>query len=229
VPTALLACLLAVALAGVVTAATPALLRWCPLPPDATTLDGTELAPFVDLVSPRFRWAVFGVAAASGAILLALTDPRDWAAWIPLATVGALLALVDLRTAYLPLRLNYLALALALAGAGLASWLRASWQPLLLAAACGAVATAVFWVIWRLSGDRFGFGDVRLAGLIGVVTGTHGVPLTVWAFLLGSVAGAVWGAVKWIRRGRDSEFAYGPAMLLGPPLALIVSWALPPG
>ncbi|MCA0297073.1 MAG: A24 family peptidase [Actinobacteria bacterium] len=225
-PTPLLACLLAVALAGVLTAVTSALLRWCPLPDDATDLDGAELPPFVELVTHRFRWEVFGVSAVAGATMFLLTDPRDWAVWAPLATIGTLLGVVDRRTSYLPLRLNYLALALAVVGAGVAASLRASWQVLLWAGITGVVATGFFWVIWRLSGDRFGFGDVRLAGLIGVVTGTRSATLTVWAFLLGSVVGAVWGGVAWARRGRDGEFAYGPAMLLGPPLALVVSRVL---
>ncbi len=224
-----LAALLALALGGVLAAATPALLRWCPLPPDAVTLDGSELPPFAELASARFRAKVFAVATAAGAVVFALTDPRDWAAWAPLVTLGALLALVDLRTAYLPLRLNYLALGLCVIGACISAWLRGSWPLLLSAGACGLVATVVFWVVWRVSGDRFGFGDVRLAGVIGVVTGTHGVVLTVWAFLLGSLVGAAWGGVQWARRGRDGEFAYGPALLLGPPLALVVSSVVRPG
>lgn len=225
-PTELLAVLLAVALAGVLTAATPALLRWCPLPEDATDLDGLALAPFVELVSNRFRGEVFGVSAVAGTTMFLLTDPRDWAAWAPLATLGTLLGVVDRHTSYLPLRLNYLALGLAVVGAGVAAWLRGSWQVLAWAGLTGVVATGLFWLIWRLSGDRFGFGDVRLAGLIGVVTGTRSPTLTIWAFLIGSAVGAVWGGVQWARRGRDSAFAYGPAMLLGPPLALALSRAL---
>lgn len=217
----MLACLLAIGLAALLTIAVPSLLRWCPLPQEAG-----DLRPFEELASASFRSTVFGVSALAGVVAFVLTAPRYWAVWAPFVTVGALLAVVDLRTRFLPFRLNYLALGLALAGAAVVSGFEGSWHSLLVAGAAGAVATAVFWVIWRFSGDRLGFGDVRLAGLIGVVTGAHSPYLPVWAFLLGSVAGGVWGIVEWIRKGKDGEFAYGPAMLLGPVLALVVSRAL---
>jgi leader peptidase (prepilin peptidase)/N-methyltransferase len=221
VPTPLTAVPTALALAVVMAALTPALLRWCPVPDDAH-----DLPPFAQLGTRPFRWAVFAVAAVAGSVAFALTEPRYWAAWAALAGIGALLGLVDLRTTYLPLRLNYLGIGLGLAGAGVAGWLERSWQPVVWAAASGLVATGFFWLVWRFSGDRLGFGDVRLAGLIGVVAGMHGLSLLVWAFLLGSVTGAIWGAVAWLRRGRDGEFPYGPALLLGPLLALALRQAL---
>jgi leader peptidase (prepilin peptidase)/N-methyltransferase len=221
VPTSLLACLVAVALAGVVAALTPVLLRWLPAPPDEE-----DVPPFSDLDSPRFRGVVFVVAAVAGVVALALTDPPYWAAWAPFTTLGALLALIDLRTTFLPLRLNYLALGLALAGAGLAAWLQSSWTPLLWAAGAGLGAAALFWLVWRVSGDRLGFGDVRLAGLIGVVAGTGGLTQVVWAFILGTVAGGIWGIVARLRRGADGAFPYGPALMLGPLLALVLQAVL---
>lgn len=216
-PTALLACLLAATLAGVVAVATPALLAWCPAP-----LEADDLPPFRDLASPAFRWSVFGTAAVAGVIAFLLVPPAHWGAWAPLASVGALLAMVDVRTAFLPTRLNYLALSVAGAGVAVAAWLEGSWAPLVSAAASGAVAAGVFWVVWRVREESLGFGDVRLAGLIGVVTGCDGFVLPVWAFLLGTLAGALWGAVAWMSRGRDGEFPYGPALLLGPFLALLL-------
>lgn len=216
-PTPLLACLVAVALAGVVAALTPVLLRWLPAPPDEP-----DPPPFSDLDSPRFRWAVFAVAAGASGIALVLTEPSSWAVWAPFTTLGALLALVDLRTTYLPLRLNYLTLALSLTGAGLASWMASGWSPLLWAVGAGLGAAALLWLVWWFSGGRLGFGDVRLAGLIGVVAGTGGLTLVVWAFLFGTAVGAVWGIVARLRRGADGGFPYGPALMMGPLLALVL-------
>lgn len=214
-PVPVLATALAVLLAGVLTMVTPRLLNWLPVPPDAE-----GVVPFAELDSPRFRLQVFAVAALAGTLAFNLAPVTHWAVWAPLVSLGALLGLIDLRTSFLPLRLHYLALLLALAGAGLAAWLLGSWQPLLGAAATGLVATSFFWLVWKLSGGRLGFGDVRLAGLIGVVTGATGTNLALWAFLLGSFAGAVWGIALALRRRHDGEFAYGPALLLGPLLAL---------
>jgi leader peptidase (prepilin peptidase)/N-methyltransferase len=221
VPTTLVACLAALVLAGVVAALTPVLLRWLPAPPDEE-----DVPPFSDLDSPRFRWTVFAVAAVASGLAFVLTGPPYWATWAPFTTLGALLALIDLRTTYLPLRLNYLALGLALAGAVVAAWLQSSWTSLLWAAGAGLGAAAVFWLVWRASGERLGFGDVRLAGLIGVVAGTGGLVQVVWAFLLGTAAGAIWGIAARLRRGANGEFPYGPALMLGPLLALVLQATL---
>lgn len=217
-PTSLIGCLVAVALGGFVAMLTPALLRWCPVPPDEP-----DVPPFSELATSGFRWTVFVVAALAGSVALGLTAPAFWLAWIPLATVGALLALVDQHTTFLPLRLNYLALGVAVGGAVLAAWWSGDGNLLLWSLGGGLGATALFWVLWRVTG-LMGFGDVRLAGLIGVVAGTGGLAQLVWAFLLGSVAGAVWGIVVRVRRGADGEFPYGPALLLGPFLALLMQF-----
>ena len=90
------------------------------------------------------------------------------------------------------------------------------------------MATAFFWVVWRFS-NGLGFGDVRLAGLLGVVAGTQGPGFVVWTFVLGTFTGAVWGLVLRWRRKADGPFPYGPALLIGPLLALVISWLAPPG
>ena len=220
-PTPLTAVPTALALAVVMAALTPALLRWCPVPDDAH-----DLPPFAQLGTRPFRWAVFAVAAVAGSVAFALTEPRYWAAWAALAGIGALLGLVDLRTTYLPLRLNYLGIGLGLAGAGVAGWLERSWQPVVWAAASGLVATGFFWLVWRFSGDRFGFGDVRLAGLIGAAAGCLGLTFLIWSMVLGTAIGAVWGIVVQVRHRGTHPFPYGPALLLGPVIAMPLRWLL---
>lgn len=213
----LLAGLVALALAGALVALVPLLLRGLPVPPEEP-----DLPPFSDLDSPRLRVEVFGSATLAGLLAFALVPVPYWAVWAPLATIGSLLAAIDLRTTFLPLRLNHLALALSVAGAGIASWWQGAWQPLAGSLAGAAAAAGFFWVAWRLSRGTLGFGDVRLAGLVGAVTGAHGLVLLVWAFLLGTACGAVWAVVARLRRGPRAEFPYGPALLLGPFLALVV-------
>ena len=217
IPAALAAPLLAVVLAAVLVLATPALLRWLPTPPD----EG-ELPPFVDLATPGFRVAVFVSSAVAGTIAFACLSPADWPAWAGLLTLGALLGMIDLRTTFLPLRLTYLAVGLAAVGAVVSAWLHGSWWVLVTAAAAGALGTGVFWLIWRVS-NGFAFGDVRLAGLIGIVAGTGGGPFAFAAFFFGTLIGAVWALVLRWRRGVDEPFAYGPALLLGPLVALLIA------
>jgi len=217
IPAFLAAPLLAVVLAAVLTLATPTLLRWLPVPPD----EG-ELAPFSDLATPGFRAAVFSCSAVSGIIAFACLPSTEWPAWVGLVTLGALLGLIDLRTTFLPLRLNYLALVVAIIGALASAGLQGSWSVLVTAAGAGAGAAGAFWLVWRLS-NGLAFGDVRLAGLIGVVVGTRGGTFTFAAFLLGTLIGAVWGVLLRWRRGVDEPFPYGPALLLGPVAALLIA------
>lgn len=207
--------LLALLLAGLLTAATGPILRWLPVPPDEP-----DARPYAELDSRSFRIAVALISLASGLLAFYLTDPRLWMAWSALVLAGPLLGMIDLHTGLLPLRLNYIGLGIAVAGAGLAAWLAASPAVLLWAGIGGVGGFALFWLIWYFSGQRMGFGDVRLAAVLGVVTGTTSMPLMLWAFLIGSLVGVVWGLVA--ARGRGTPYPYGPSMLLGPVLALVV-------
>jgi leader peptidase (prepilin peptidase) / N-methyltransferase len=222
-PAGFAAPLIAVLLAVAVAAATPAVLRRLPVPPDEV-----GVAPFAELGSPGFRAAVFSCAMAAGCVAFLNLEPSFWPAWAGLVSLGALLGLIDLRTGFLPLRLSHATTAAAAAGAALSAWLRADWGVLFGAAAAGALAAGFFWLVWRTT-HGLGFGDVRLAALIGIVTGATGASLAFWSLLLGALVGAAWGLlVRW-RRGADGPFPYGPSMLLGPVLAVGVSGLLPPG
>ena len=86
--------------------------------------------------------------------------------------------------------------------------------------ACGGVLS----LLWRVTGG-IGFGDVRLMAVVGAVTAAHSVQLTIWAVLAGTIAGAAWGLARRILKG-PGAFAYGPALWLGPFLAL---WVAGPG
>lgn len=205
-------------LAAVTAVATPALLRWLPIPPDEP-----DVAPFAELATQRFRWTVFAVSLITGGLFFSLTPPSRWLAWAALASAGVLLGLIDYATTFLPLRLNYLALALALTGAAVAAGVERDGRLLLTAIGAGVIAAGFFWLFWRFSGGQLALGDVRLAGVIGVVVGTGGAEMALWAFLLGTLAAAIWGLVIHWRRGSDGPFPYGPGLLLGPVLAVLVS------
>jgi leader peptidase (prepilin peptidase)/N-methyltransferase len=147
---------------------------------------------------------------------------------VGLVSVGVLLGLVDLRTTFLPLRLTYLAVALAALGVAVSAWLRTDAWVLVSAAVAGALGGGFFWLVWRVS-RGFAFGDVRLAGLIGIVVGTEGGTFAFAAFFLGTLVGALWAlAVRW-GKAADEPFPYGPALLLGPLVALLVTRLLLPG
>jgi len=222
-PALIAAPLLAVLLALVVARAAPAVLRRLPVPPDEV-----GVAPFADLATPRFQVSVFCCAAVAGSIAFGCLQPAFWPAWAGLVSFGALLGLIDLRTGFLPLRLSRFTTALAALGVVLSAWLRADGWVLAGSGIAGAFAAGFFWLVWRLS-SGLGYGDVRLAGLIGLVSGSGGAALAFWSILLGTLIGALWGLVLRWRRRADGPFPYGPALLLGPLLALLLSRLGPPG
>lgn len=211
----MLAPVLALLVAACCALATGWLLRRLPAPEEEPELR------YADLDSLRFRLAVFALAFGFGWLSLGLVAATNWPIWAPLVGLGSLLGLIDARTNFLPLRLHYLTLGLVVAGVLASAWLRAEWAPLLWAGVGGAVALALYAVVWRASGGQLGFGDVRLAGLLGVAAGATSYPVLLWCFLLGSMIGAIW-AVAVRLRGKET-FPYGPSMLLGAPLALIVA------
>ncbi len=141
-------------------------------------------------------------------------------AWVSLGTIGVVLAAIDARTTYLPgplMRIGWALAALALSVLALVQ----GWQPVLSAFAGGAVLGGLFWALWRVTGG-LGFGDVKLAVLVGATAGTLGVPWLLTAALVGSLVGVVWGLIA--TRGhhrRGQPFPYGPSLVIGPYLTLL--------
>jgi leader peptidase (prepilin peptidase)/N-methyltransferase len=204
----------AVVLSLGIAACTATILRRLPLPPDEP-----EAQQYAELISPRLVGTVFAASFAALLLSLVLTPWETWPVWSVLGTVGVLLAVIDARTGLLPLRLTWAFGWLCLVAAAVSAWLRGSPAVLLVAALCGAGAGLLFWLLWRIGGG-LGFGDVRLAVVLGVATGAVGLEVAVWSFLLGGLAGVVWGVVATARRG-PGAFPYGPSLLLGPYLALV--------
>lgn len=198
--------------------ATPALLRALPAPADEPDAD-----PYRPLATRGVAFAVFLLVAAAGTVVVAVA-PATSPVWLGLVGPGVLAAVVDARTGYLPKRLAQASWVLT--GAGLlagAGWLGVQ---VLVRAGLGALAAgALFWVFWRFGGG-FGFGDVRLAPVIGAASAAVGWQLLAGALLLGGLLGVAWG-LAWRASGRGRAFPYGPALVAGPFLALAGYGLLP--
>lgn len=82
---------------------------------------------------------------------------------------------------------------------------------------------ALYFVLWFVRPAGVGFGDVKLAGLIGLLTGTLGMTAPLLAVLAGHVLGAVYGVGRVLARRatRKSEFPFGPFLLAGALLVLL--------
>lgn len=185
-------------------------------------VDGAGKVQYADLVSSGF---VVGCAVVSGAaaVLGLLAAPTAVAPlWWVLATFGVVLAAVDVRTTWLPLRLTRLAW-VAMVAAGLLSLLLGADRLALLRAGAGALlAGLLYLVVWRASRGGFGFGDVRFAPLVGAATAADSWSLLVVGLFAGSVLGAAYGGLRLVRK-RAGPFPYAPAMLAGAYLACGIS------
>jgi len=149
---------------------------------------------------------------------------------LPLAPVGTLLAIVDLRTRLLP-RVVVIPATLAAIGYGLVAWPLTGDPDALVRGLIGMVgARAVFWALWFIRQAGMGFGDVRLSALLGFVLAYLG-----WAeyavglysgFLVFGLPGLALAVVKRDRRLLKKAYPFGPFMLLGALLGILVGSSL---
>jgi leader peptidase (prepilin peptidase)/N-methyltransferase len=140
-----------------------------------------------------------------------------------LFAVGSIaLAVVDAREKLLPDRIVFPLYGVGAVGLTLAAWLEHRWAALAVALAAGAALYVIFYGIAMFG--PLGFGDVKLAGLLGLYLGWLGIPAVFAGILLGTFAAAcVAVGVVVVRRARGLnwrgyELSYGPYLLAG-------SWA----
>lgn len=179
-------------------------------------------------ISKRYPLVEAGCAALF--VVMALRFGLDPAlpAYLYLAAVGLALALIDVDTRKLPDVLtlpSYPVLALLL---GLGALLGSDSGDLVRALLGGVAMYAFYFALCFAYPAGMGFGDVKLAGLLGMATGwvgwgAWGVGLF-GGFLLGGVFGAA--LVARGRGGRKTKVPYGPFMLAGALLAVLVGQPL---
>ena len=138
-------------------------------------------------------------------------------AYLYLAAISIVLALIDLDVHRLP---NAVVLPSYLVGAvllGAAGVLTGDWGALLTAAIGCAGLFLLYLVLAVVYPGGMGFGDVKLAGVLGMFLGYLGWgPLVVGsfsAFVLGGVFSLVLVAAR--RAGRGSGIPFGPWMVAG--------------
>ncbi|MGW4874367.1 prepilin peptidase [Streptomyces chartreusis] len=157
------------------------------------------------------------VAATVCALLAAAIGFRpELVVWLLLAPAAVLLASVDYAAHRLP---DVLALPLAaamlllLAVAAALPGSRGTWTSALL----GSVILGACYFVVFLFSKGFGFGDVKLALVLGAVLGWYGLAIV----LVGAFAGYLFGALYGIglmlagRADRTSRIPFGPFLLAG--------------
>ncbi len=172
-------------------------------------------------ISGRYPLVELGTGALFVATYLLLGVSRElpWAvpAYLYLAAVSMALALIDLDTRRLPNAIVLPSYPVLIALLLLASWQGGDWGAAVRALIGGVVLWTLYFLVMLVRPGGMGFGDVKLAGLLGgalawlgwgsFVTGAFG------AFLVGglfSIALLLLGRAK-----RKSAIPFGPWMLLG--------------
>lgn len=183
--------------------------------PEPTEPDGKP--PYASLVDSRADLQV-GLLAAFGLTPLFIVDARLAPLWWVLGSAVATLVWIDWRTTWLPRALTIICAAELLAALALALILG---LPVVAVgrALAGAFAAGLFWwLVWRLTRGGLGFGDVRLAPLLGLVAAASSWQAWWTSILAGAIIGGLWGIVVALRsRGTHTgtAFAYGPSLFLG--------------
>lgn len=167
--------------------------------------------------------------ALAGMLSFALIGWRIGWAWdLPAALVfaacGIAIAAVDLFERRIPNRMLIVAAALETVALLLGALGSGSVSGLLRAAAGAAAIFVVYLAIALISPGAMGMGDVKLAGFAGGVLGFFGLT----ALIVGTVAGVVIGGIAAVavvlvrRRGVGGSIPYGPAIVLGAVVALLL-------
>ena len=132
---------------------------------------------------------------------------------------ATVLAFIDVDVRRLPDFLTLPAYGVVAAALAAASALGDDWAALLRAAAAAGVSVAVFFLAALLSpnAEGLGFGDVKLAGVLGALLGWIGWINAVMGLLSGFVIGGVVALVLLVaaRADRRSHISFGPAMIGG--------------
>lgn len=140
-------------------------------------------------------------------------------AYLYLAAVGITLVAIDLDVHRLPDPIVLPSFPILLVLLVLGSWGTGEWGALVRAVIAAVVLLAGYFLLALFSpgGSSLGLGDVKLAGLMGLVLGWLGW----WPVLIGIYAGFILGGVLAVvllvtrRRGLKSFIAYGPPIIVG--------------
>jgi leader peptidase (prepilin peptidase) / N-methyltransferase len=188
--------------------------------------------PYADIAAIRGLAWKSALASTACAALVGAAVGWQWALVIlvPLVPLSVALAVVDWRTRLLPTRLVLPATGVAIL-LGLIGWAVTRDADDLVRALIALVAVrSFFWVLWWFHSAGMGFGDVRLAALLGFALGQLGwgevVVGAYSGFLIFGLPGLLLAIVRRDRALLKSAFPFGPFMLVGALIGVLVGSAV---
>ena len=151
-------------------------------------------------------------------------DVLVWAAVLAWGALGIYVSATDLREGIIPGRWVWrtgfvVAALLGISTVLLDDPLRFAW-----AAATAAAVGLGFEVIYRISPEGVGFGDVRLIILNSLLVAWWGPEWAIWALLAGSLAAFPQAIYSMVRHGGRGAVRWGPYLVAG--AAAIMAWRI---
>jgi leader peptidase (prepilin peptidase)/N-methyltransferase len=215
---------------------------WWRCPSCATPYRGWGLVPLSNAVFLRrgcracrervahpWRPVVLGVMSAVvlGAFAARIGADVVLAAYAVFGLSLVVMSAVDLERQIIPNRLVYSTLAALVPLFVVASAVDDRWGSLARAAIAAAAAFVAFLAVHLAVPRGMGFGDVRLAGVVGLATGWLGLGHAFVAFLAAFVLGALVGvlAMAVSGAGRKTRIPFGPFLAAG--AVVTVLWGSP--
>jgi prepilin signal peptidase PulO-like enzyme (type II secretory pathway) len=143
----------------------------------------------------------------------------------PFCVLFAMLVVVsvtDLTHRLVPRHLLYGALALIVPLLVASAAVDHQWHDVSGAAIAGAVSFGLFFAVWWFVPRGLGFGDVRLAGVIGLTVGYLSLLHAYVAFLAGFLIGLLFGVVVMVASssGRKTRIPFAPSLAAGAVVAV---------
>jgi len=184
-------------------------------------------------ISARYPLVELGTAVLFGVVAAWCGPTWQLPAYLYLAAIAVALSAIDLDVRRLPDRIVLPSYVVALVLLLLPAVLDGRWDSYLRAVLTGVGLFGFYFVLALIYPAGMGFGDVKLAGVLGIYLGWYGWGLAILATFVAFLLGAVVGVVVMIRTrgGRKTKVPFGPFMLAGTFLALffgqrVIDWYL---
>lgn len=176
------------------------------------------------------QWFHLGIAAGYGALAGLGQSWAEQLTFVVLAIAAGLLTVIDIAEERLPDRIVLPLMPMTFALLAVAAWTTGLWGSLITAGICAAALFILYFVQFMFARD-LGFGDVKLAVILGAVGGWFGFGSVVLGYLVGWVAFALVGIVALLTKKRATgggSLPMGPFLIAGAAagilLAPVVGW-----
>ncbi len=163
-------------------------------------------------------------AAVTVKFLVLEGRPAALPAYLYLAAIAVALTLIDLEHRRLPNAIVLPSYVVVGALLVLASWLGDDWPALLRALIGGGALWALYFVLMIAKEGGMGFGDVKVAGILGASLAWLGWPVLVTGAFGAFLVGGVFAVLLLLtgRAGRGTGIPFGPWMFAGAVLGVAV-------